>query len=175
MHRLSLVPRKGRVYTGMQPLVDESLATLKSTVNFCISDFVLWKKKWNFLIVDCTWENSQHLATPSLVFLQNDIWGMSKEIPYWWCVTTQIWVVLLIGRAARECPSTFRGPSLRFGCSTTITCPCVNFFARDHYYSARFSTHTIPSNFNKPVQSKTEVGLCYHSWWWRLPGYCWCS
>ena len=22
---------------------------------------------------------------------------MSKEFPYWWCVTTQIWVVLLIG------------------------------------------------------------------------------
>ena len=40
MHRLSLVPRRGRVYIGMQPLVDESLATLKSTVNFCISDFV---------------------------------------------------------------------------------------------------------------------------------------
>ena len=40
MHRLSLVPRRGRVYIGMQPLVDESLATLKSTVTFCISDFV---------------------------------------------------------------------------------------------------------------------------------------
>ena len=40
MHRLSLVPRRGRVYIGMQLLVDESLATLKSTVNFCISDFV---------------------------------------------------------------------------------------------------------------------------------------
>ena len=24
-------------------------------------------------------------------------WEMSKEFPYWWCVTTQIWVVLLIG------------------------------------------------------------------------------
>ena len=29
-------------------------------------------------------------------------WEMSKEFPYWWCVTTQIWVVLLIGCAAWE-------------------------------------------------------------------------
>lgn len=36
-------------------------------------------------------------------------------------------MVLLIGRATRECTSTFVGPSLRFGCSTTITCPYVNF------------------------------------------------
>ena len=35
-------------------------------------------------------------GTPT-VFLRNDIWETSTEIPYWWCVTTQIWVVLLIG------------------------------------------------------------------------------
>ena len=35
-------------------------------------------------------------------FLQNDIWETSAEIPFWWRVTTQIWVVLLIGRAAWE-------------------------------------------------------------------------
>ena len=28
--------------------------------------------------------------------LQNDIWETSVEIPYWWHVTTQIWVVLLM-------------------------------------------------------------------------------
>ena len=33
---------------------------------------------------------------------QNDILGMSAEISYWWQVTTQIWVVLLIGFAARK-------------------------------------------------------------------------
>ena len=32
-----------------------------------------------------------------LVSPPNDIWKTSTEIPYWWCVTTQIWVVLLIG------------------------------------------------------------------------------
>ena len=28
---------------------------------------------------------------------RNDIWGTNAEIRYWWYVTTQIWVVLLIG------------------------------------------------------------------------------
>ena len=36
---------------------------------------------------------------PSLVSLWNGVWAMTAEIPYWWCVTTQIWVVLLIGSA----------------------------------------------------------------------------
>ena len=35
-------------------------------------------------------------------FLQNDVWKTSAEISYWCCVTTQIWVVLLIGRVAWE-------------------------------------------------------------------------
>ena len=43
------------------------------------------------------WENSWHLATLPLVSPTNDVWEMSAEIPYWWCITTQIWVVLLIG------------------------------------------------------------------------------
>ena len=30
-------------------------------------------------------------------FSANDIWETSAEIPYRWCVTTQVWVVLLIG------------------------------------------------------------------------------
>ena len=49
-----------------------------------------------------TWENSRHFATLPLVSLRNDVWETSVEIPYWWCVTTKIWVVLLIGRALRE-------------------------------------------------------------------------
>ena len=35
-------------------------------------------------------------------FPAHDVWETSAEIPYWWRVTTQIWVVLLIGRVARE-------------------------------------------------------------------------
>ena len=37
-------------------------------------------------------------ATVPLVSPRNDFWGTSAEIPYWWHVITQIWVVLLIGR-----------------------------------------------------------------------------
>ena len=32
-----------------------------------------------------------------LVSAPNDVWETSTEIPYWWRVNTQIWVVLLIG------------------------------------------------------------------------------
>ena len=35
---------------------------------------------------------------PPLVFPRNDVWETSAEIPYWWRVTTQTWIVLLIGR-----------------------------------------------------------------------------
>ena len=45
-----------------------------------------------------TCENSRHFATPPLASPRNDVWEASAEIPYWWRVTTQIWVVLLIGR-----------------------------------------------------------------------------
>ena len=43
------------------------------------------------------WGNSRHFATSPLVSPRNDVWGTSAEIPYWWRVTTQIWLVLLIG------------------------------------------------------------------------------
>ena len=42
-------------------------------------------------------ENSWHFMTTPLVFLWNDFWAKTSEIPYWWHITTQIWLVLLIG------------------------------------------------------------------------------
>ena len=48
------------------------------------------------------WESSQHFKTPPLVSPRNDLWETCAEILYWWRVTTKIWVVLLIDRAARE-------------------------------------------------------------------------
>ena len=38
-------------------------------------------------------------ATPPQVSVRNDVWGTSVEIPYWWRVTYQIWVLLLIVKA----------------------------------------------------------------------------
>ena len=53
------------------------------------------------------WENSQHLATlPLLVFPPNDVWETSAEISYWWRLTTQICLVLLLGRVAGNFGST---------------------------------------------------------------------
>ena len=54
------------------------------------------------ITVQLAWENSPHLATLPLVCPPNDVWETRAEIPYWWRVTTQIWVVLLIGRAPWE-------------------------------------------------------------------------
>ena len=48
------------------------------------------------------WGNSRHLATPPLFPPPNDVWETNAEILYWWRVTPQIWVVLLIGCAAWE-------------------------------------------------------------------------
>ena len=47
-------------------------------------------------------KNCRHFARPSLVSPRNDVWGTSGEIPYWWRITTRIWVRLLIGRVARK-------------------------------------------------------------------------
>ena len=43
------------------------------------------------------WENSQHFWTPPTASPRNDVWETSAEIPYWWRVTIQIWVVHLMG------------------------------------------------------------------------------
>ena len=43
------------------------------------------------------WENSQHLVTLPLVSPPNYVWETSAEIPFWWRITTQIWLVLVIG------------------------------------------------------------------------------
>ena len=52
--------------------------------------------------LNAAWENICHLVMLPLVSPPNDVWETSAEIPYWWCVITQIWVVLLIGRSAWE-------------------------------------------------------------------------
>ena len=36
---------------------------------------------------------------PPTVSPRNDVWETSTWIPYWWRVTTQTWIVLLIGRS----------------------------------------------------------------------------
>ena len=48
---------------------------------------------WNLV----AWENSRHFMRLPLQPSQNDVWVANAEIPYWWLVSTQILVVLLIG------------------------------------------------------------------------------
>ena len=50
------------------------------------------------LCMPLSWEDSRHFAaTPLLVSPRNYVWETRAEIPYWWCVSTQVLVVLLIG------------------------------------------------------------------------------
>ena len=70
------------------------------TRSSCVSHVCFLEIRYTFPGLVCfliAWENSQHFAMPSLVSPQSDVWETSAEIPHWWCVTTQIWVVLLIG------------------------------------------------------------------------------
>ena len=88
--------------------------TEKPTINNRILSFngqvdIYWQQNtladWREIILiqsNLAWENRRHFATPPTVSPPNDVWGTSAEIPYWWRVTTQIRIVLLIGRAAWE-------------------------------------------------------------------------
>ena len=59
-----------------------------------LSCFNIWHRILHLLSPE---EKRQHFATPLLVSLQNDVQGATKKFPYWWCITSHIWVVLLIG------------------------------------------------------------------------------
>ena len=71
-----------------------------------LSEFVLYQGKEGRKT-----RSDWHLATLPLVSPPNDVWETSADIPYWWRVTTKIWVVLLIcwtqiSHAARSIRST---------------------------------------------------------------------
>ena len=53
--------------------------------------------KLDLLIKSLSCENSRHFGKLPLVFPWNEVWETNAEIPYWWRVTTQVWIVLLIG------------------------------------------------------------------------------
>ena len=67
---------------------------------FVVSLFLSWISKQRR--AKLAWGNSRHFATLPLVSPRNEVWETSSEIPYWWRLTSQIWVVLLICRAAWE-------------------------------------------------------------------------
>ena len=63
----------------------------------CVLGWVARAKLQEWSGIHVVWENCLHFATPLLVSSRNDVWETSAGIPYWWPVTTQIWVMLLIG------------------------------------------------------------------------------
>ena len=84
---------------------------------------------------------------------RNDVWGTSVDFPYWWHVITRIWVVLLIGRTAREIealPRTgwhvismeFRGETTNFGCYA-----CKPFLPR-HFITSTTTASTPVSSLS---------------------------
>ena len=79
------------------------LKSISLLINIAL--YLRFSDKWSTLSCTLTWTNNWHFATqpPLAHSLRNDVWGTTAEIPCWWRLSTQIWVVLLIGRAARDC------------------------------------------------------------------------
>ena len=93
-----------------------------------------------FCIFDTIWENSRHFATPPLVSFRNDVCETSAEIPYWWRVTTEIWVVhfLLSYLVAREICFYQSGYRIQWRKQNgTIYLPFLFFFHRLHSWILR--------------------------------------
>ena len=72
---------------------------LRDSINLIlvVVKYGIFKQQLNWISTSIAWENSPHFAIPSLVSRRNDLWETSAEIPYRWRVTTQIWIVPLIG------------------------------------------------------------------------------
>jgi len=93
-------------------LLSDLSKTCQYQVRSCTSLALILREKMtdyskSSLHVHVAWVNSRHFVTPLPVSPRNDVWERSAEIPYWWCVTTQIWVVLLqISLATRPIRST---------------------------------------------------------------------
>ena len=79
------------------------------------------------------WENRWHFATLPLVSPPNEVWETNAEIPYWWHITTQIWVVLLISRAAWEIWFNRSGALPRSGKWHVISFEFLGSFLRRHF------------------------------------------
>ena len=79
------------------------------------------------------WENSFHFATLPLIYQRNDVWETSAEIPHWRRVTTQIWVVFLIGRAAWKICFNQSEALPRSGWWRVISMEFLRLFLRRHF------------------------------------------
>ena len=85
----------------------------------------------NFTVL-LAWENSRHFTMAPLISSRNDVWATSAENPLWWRVTTQIWVILLIGPIGRGIYLNYQKhyPNLS---SDTISMECLLSFLRRYF------------------------------------------
>ena len=106
----------------------DSITTTTTTINIFVIIVII-----SSIIIVNSLRKRRHFATPLLVSLRNDVSGTSAEIPYWWRVTSQIWVVLLIGRAAREICFSQSEALPRSGTWHVISMECLRLFLRRHF------------------------------------------
>ena len=86
----------------------------------------------SMLKLSISWGNSRHFAMPTPVSTRNDICGTSAEILYWWHVTTQIRVVLLIQGWSKFSTSQKHYPDLGSNASSVwnFCAPSSDFISR---------------------------------------------
>ena len=109
-------------------------------------------------------ENSLHSATPPLLSPRNDLWGMSAEMPYWWRVAIQIWVVLLIGRVNLLQPVRSTTP-IALVSQTSFRGETSGGVAKCRLFSwpRRSQLDLLPnfSNFSRPPRQKQHQSSAY--------------
>ena len=113
------------------------------------------------------WENSRHLAMLPLVSPPNDVWETSAEIPYWWRVTTQIWVVLLIGRAAWEFYFNQSEALPRSGWWRVISMQFLRLFLRRHLAGAVVASPNVGC-FLRLGENRNLTSKILHTFFFNL-------
>ena len=129
-----MVSLRSRYYLFYQPTKRSKVGLVILPVKKCSgAKSIAWLSKCRQPSLSPAWRNSQYFATTPLVFPRSNVWRTSAEIRYWWCVTSQIWVVLLIGRAAREiCFNQSEAlPRSWYGC--VISVEFLRSFLRRHF------------------------------------------
>ena len=100
---------------------------------------------------------------PPLVSPRKEAWETSAEFPYWRCVTTKIWLVLLIGRAAWEFDSANQKHYPDLGRDAS---PVWCSFLRSHF---RRETSSDVAKFRQFSLARINYAKQWDNkqiWWW---------
>ena len=109
---------------------------------------------------------------PPTVSPQNDVWETSIEIPYWWRVTTQIWVVTRhqYGISALVSQTSFGGKSV----AGVAICQRFSLYRRNNYLShksivqqhfwGKYSFQGVSNQVRKLKKSQGVGDMASTSW-----------